>query len=68
MIVDGICRPVEQAPVPHRWLCLACPYQVTAMTERAAVEALNAHQHYAHSGALKIVREAIAALPVKVVC
>jgi hypothetical protein len=50
----------------HRWLCLACPHQVTARTERAAVEALNAHQHYAHSGELKIVRDHLATLPVTV--
>jgi hypothetical protein len=58
LIVDGVCRPVEQAPQPHRWRCLACSHQVTAMTERAAVEGLDAHQHYAHSGELKIVRGA----------
>ncbi len=54
MIVAGTCRP--SAYVVHRWRCLACSHQVSAMTERAAVFALDAHQRAMHSGTLKIVR------------
>jgi hypothetical protein len=55
--VTGLCRPLEQPLRPHHWRCLACPHRITAMTERAAIDALNLHQHYAHSGAPKEVRE-----------
>ena len=42
-------EPFDTSPHPiHRWVCLHCPHQVSAMTDAAAVAGLAAHRDYAH--------------------
>jgi hypothetical protein len=55
VIVDGVCRP-SPAPLPYEWQCLACGARFTAMSDVAAVQALNAHVAFAHQGPRPAVR------------